>query len=120
MKRLMLACAALCLVSTGLVSACAPTGAGPAISADATTMDEKGMLALETAYNVAGVAYLSAVEAGVLTGARKDDARQNLQLAYSALTGARQAYELGNAANFQINADFLKGRLKAVQDQIAK
>lgn len=120
MKRLMLACAALSLLSTGALTACAPTDGGVIASPDATTMDEKALLALESAYNVAGASYLAAVDSGALTGAQKDEAKLHLDLAYGALVRARQAYEVGNSQAFKISAAFLRSSVEQAQAQISR
>lgn len=100
MKKLMIAAAAgLLLIAGGAMTACAPVGE-PAVSTRGTAIDEKALFAVEAAYNVTGTAYLAAVDAGVLTGARKDEVKIKLQLAYSALLAARRAYEIGDARTF--------------------
>lgn len=99
MKRLMIAAAAALMLTGGALTACAPTGE-PAVTTRTTAIDEKALFAVEAAYNVTGTAYLAAVDAGVLTGARKDQVKIKLQLAYSALLAARRAYEIGDARTF--------------------
>lgn len=117
MKRLLIAAAAaLALASAGAMTACAPIE--PPFSTAQTTMDEKGMFALESAYNVAATAYLAAVDTGALTGARKDQARQYLQNAYGALGNARTAYAIGNAANFNAHAAYVISSTRQASDLI--
>lgn len=104
MKKLILACcAALAL------TACGPTGTIPDIGApiastQATTMDEKALIALELAYNTAGTAYLTARDRGLLPAATLTQSRTALLRSYDALLLARRAYSIGDASSFSAQA----------------
>ena len=118
MKRLFLAAGlAAVLIATGGAS-CAPTAPVEITTPAKTTIDEKALFALEASYNVVGTSYLAAVDTGMLTGARKDEAKLNLDLAHGALLRARTAYEIGNAESFEAQAGFIRTVLDLARRQI--
>lgn len=118
MKRLFLAAGlAAVLIATGGAS-CAPTAPIEVTTPAETTVDEKALFALEAAYNVVGNTYLAAVDTGMLTGARKDEAKLNLDVAYGALRRARTAYEIGNSESFKAQADMARAALDLARRQI--
>lgn len=95
---------------------CAQTAAavGHAVPAVATkftktsVLDEKALIAAETAYNVPAQAYVVANRRGLLSPQLKAAVKPKLQMAKSALDIARQAYAVGDA-------DTLTDQVRAVQ-----
>lgn len=94
------------LVRLALIAALAlsPLAACTSLPADAPVTLAKAEFAFETAYNVAGNAYLAAVNSGALTGADKAAAKQALGRAYEAVLAARAAEALGDARTVQEQA----------------
>ena len=98
MRKLIFAVAAtLALVgcTPGLVST--PT---PGQVADRTVLDERGAIAVESAYRAAGLALEMAVDTGLLRGQAARTAATYEQRAYTAVLAARAAYDAGNAATY--------------------
>lgn len=73
----------------------------PSAAADQTLLDERGAIAVESAYQAAGLALESAVDAGVLTGTNAANAAALERRAYNAVLAVRAAYDAGNAADYQ-------------------
>lgn len=97
------ACAALSLAActTPGVGPVPQPGAGPVATLNHTLADERAMASAELAYNQAAQVYITALEAGVLTPARKAQAKAALAKTYDALKAARSAYDTFNATSFQ-------------------
>lgn len=79
----------------GLVST--PT---PGQVADRTVLDERGAIAVESAYRAAGLALEMAVDTGLLRGQAAATAATYEQRAYTAVLAARAAYDAGNATSY--------------------
>lgn len=96
-------CATSVIAMVASLSACGPLSAPPASPgtvADATTLDERAAIAVESAYLGAGALVEAATDAGLIKGAlaaRVDalDAR-----AASWIGLARRAYDAGNAGSY--------------------
>lgn len=94
---------ALALLAPLALAGCATIAALPSSpdqAANATLLDERGAIAVETAYQAAGLALESAVDAGALTGADAVRAAELEQRAYDAVRAVRAAYDAGNAASY--------------------
>lgn len=72
----------------------------PASFAQATTLDERGLLTIEVAYRAAGLLLEAAVDAGRLRGADALRAERLDAQAAQAVALARAAYDAGNAADY--------------------
>lgn len=98
MKRLMLAVAAsLALSGCG---AGFMLGADPVPIVQNHVLDERALIAAETAYNIAGEAYLTAHRRNLIPVDIQPQARDLLVRSFDALLLARQAYAVGNATTF--------------------
>lgn len=97
MKRLMIAAAAALALS-----ACATTAPinAPVPIAQSQVLDERALIAAESAYNVAGEAYLTAYRRNLLPADLQPRIRELLVDSFDAILLAREAYRLGNAATF--------------------
>lgn len=89
--------------------ACAVPGIAPADGglpnapgelADATLLDEQAALSVELAYQAAGTAVRTAVDAGVLHGEAADKVAALDRQAYRAVRAVRDAYDAGNADSY--------------------
>ena len=83
----------------------------PAVATQATkgsTIDEKALIAAETAYNVPAQAYVAANRRGLLSAELKAIIKPKMIMAKSALDIAREAYRVGDAAT-------LADQVRAVQ-----
>lgn len=99
------------------LAACTPTATSPEPNstpsvaasdcgiATGITADEKGLIAVETAYNVAAHAYVTLDGAGKLSPTLKANTRPVLIQAYDNLKLARTAYSAGNDCDFIKYAD---------------
>lgn len=103
LKRLVIL-AAMALALSPVAGCAQISGAvGKALPAVATSftqtsvVDEKALIAAETAYNVPAQAYLVANRHGLLTPALKGQIKPKLQMAKQALNLAREAYKAGDA-----------------------
>jgi hypothetical protein len=72
----------------------------PAQVADATVLDERGAIAVESAYRAAGLALEMAVDTGLLRGSAAATAATYEQRAYTAVLAVRAAYDAGNATGY--------------------
>lgn len=94
MRHLIYACVALALTVSGCATTQGPTQ--PAAASSASTASLRLTQAYAGAlegYTALSEAYLAAVDAGVLKGASKDQAKSALTQAYSGLRVARTARE---------------------------
>lgn len=114
LKRLVILAAMALALSPAAGCAQAASIAGKAIPAVATAatkgsvIDEKALIAAETAYNVPAQAYVAANRAGLLTPQLKAVLKPKLVMAKGALDIAREAYRVGDAAT-------LADQVRAVQ-----
>jgi len=98
------------LIATSLaLCACAVPGTAPSDGslpnapgdlADATLLDEQAALSVELAYQAAGAAVKTAVDAGVLHGDAADQVAALDRQAYRAVRAVRDAYDAGNADSY--------------------
>lgn len=120
MKRLIVGALA-CLAFVGVASCETfnPTGSGPVVSGDATTLDERALLGIE----YAAIAVNRVAENAVDTGAIQPGSPKAVAIADALLSldhvvkTARQAYEAGNAKTFQdqvFSSLALIARIKAI------
>lgn len=72
----------------------------PGQVADQTVLDERGAIAVESAYRAAGLALEMAVDTGLLRGQAAATAATYEQRAYTAVLAARAAYDAGNATSY--------------------
>lgn len=91
----------IALVTLGACAPLAHIAPPPAVIADATTVDERGSLAIEVAWRAAGAALEAAVDSGRLTGAAAAKADRIDAQAARFVGLARAAYDTGNAADYQ-------------------
>lgn len=100
--------AAVLAACTSTTSPGYPPGPGaglpPVVSTDGTLVDERALVALEAAYNVAASAYVAADDRGQIPPAVRERARQALVSSYQALTLARTAYRAGDSPTFATQA----------------
>lgn len=92
------------VVPLALLAGCTPGGVvsapTPGQVADRTVLDERGAIAVESAYKAAGLALEMAVDTGVLRGQAATTAARYEQRAYDAVRAARAAYDAGNATSY--------------------
>lgn len=99
-----------CLIGAALaisLSACGtPLGTaagvltgGPATVANKTVVDEKALIAAESAFHATLVLTNAAVDGGLLKGANAAKAKDILVKGHAALVLARTAYDAGNATS---------------------
>lgn len=108
MKRLVIATLAALSLSAcaalGALSAVAPmlgnVPTSPATVANGTVLDERGAIAVESAYKGFRTVLEALVDGGLLTGARATQAAAIDNRAYAAVKVARAAYRSGNAASY--------------------
>lgn len=105
MKKILTLAAASLLLSlsgcAGLMSAFSAVPASPAAVANTTVLDEQAALGVELAYKAARIAMETAVDAGILKGARATQLAAADNKAYAAIQVARRAYQAGNATDYQ-------------------
>lgn len=94
---LLLLLAPLALSACSTVPAVPPS---PGSVADTTVLDERAAIAVESAYQAAGLALEVAVDAGLLRGENAARAAELEQRAYDAVQAVRAAYDAGNAATY--------------------
>lgn len=98
MRKLIIALfAPLALAACATVPSVPPA---PADVADTTVLDERGAIAVESAYRAAGLALEMAADTGLLRGEAAARAARLEQRAYDAVLAARAAYDAGNAASY--------------------
>lgn len=104
MKKLFFAFIAGACLAT---AACAPVivGNAPLPIAQASTLDEKALIAAETAFNVPAYAYVELDAKGLLSDSLKADLKPLLLGGYEALKAARLAYEAGDAETFNAQVE---------------
>lgn len=96
MKRLLIA-VSLALVLPG----CTPGAINsPGSVANATVLDEQSALGAELAYKAARIAMETAVDAGLIKGARATQVAALDNRAYAAVVAVRAAYRAGNASAY--------------------
>lgn len=95
------------LFAAVLLSGCAGLGgfvsglpASPGEVADQTTLDERGAIAVEIAYQAAARAAEALTDAGLIEGADAVRVAELDQKAFAAVQTARRAYAAGNAASY--------------------
>ena len=98
MRKLIIA--ALAPLALAGCSTLANIPASPNVVADKTLLDERGAIAVESAYKAAGLALETAVDAGALSGADAAKAAKLEQRAYDAVRAVRAAYDAGNASGY--------------------
>lgn len=98
MRKLFLLAAPFALVSCATFPS-VPTS--PDQVADATVLDERAAIAVESAYHAAGLALEAATDAGLLRGAAAAKAARLERAAYHAVLAARAAYDAGNASSYE-------------------
>lgn len=92
-------------VASLALAGCTTTGVpnvptSPGAIADTTVLDERGAIAVESAYRAAGLALETAVDTGLLRGSAATRAATLEQRAYDAVLAARAAYDAGNASSY--------------------
>lgn len=94
----------IALVAALALAGCTPSGVTsvptPGQVADRTVLDERGAIAVESAYRAAGLALEMAVDTGLLRGQAAATAATYEQRAYNAVLAARAAYDAGNATSY--------------------
>ena len=98
--RFLVLFAAPALALAGLAAGCATIPGSPAEVADKTTLDERGLLGAELAYEAARTVAEISVDAGLIRGETASRVAVADERVYQALRGARAAYEAGNAADY--------------------
>ncbi len=95
------------LIAAALLSGCAGLGgivsglpSGPSTVADQTTLDERGAIAVELAYQAANKAAEALTDAGLIEGADATRVAEIDRKAFAAVQAARRAYDTGNAATY--------------------
>ena len=83
--------------SLGLASGAPPN---PASVANATTLDERGAIAVEIAYQAAARATEALTDAGLIEGAAATRIAELDRKAFTAVQAARRAYDAGNATSY--------------------
>ncbi len=86
-----------CAGLSGIVSRL-PTA--PVGVADQNTLDERGALAVELAYQAANRAAEALVDGGLIEGASATRVAELDRKAFAAVQAARRAYDTGNAASY--------------------
>lgn len=100
-----------CGVNAGTVASTGATAADvvgvppPVTVADRTSLDERGLLALELAYKAARIAVEISVDTKVVWGATAARVADYDQQAFLALSVARGAYRTGNASSYRTALD---------------
>jgi hypothetical protein len=72
----------------------------PAAAADQTTLDERGAIAVEIAYQAAARAVEALTDAGLIEGAAATRVAEVDRKAFAAVQAARTAYDAGNSASY--------------------
>lgn len=99
MKKMFVALAALALAGCASLPAAIPTG--PAPIAEATTLDERALVAFETSYKAARTLAEVGVDSGRVDAALAAKIAPIDNQLHGALVKARTAYEAANAATYQ-------------------
>lgn len=94
MKRIILASFLLPL------SACASIPTSPAVLANTTVLDEKGLLAVESMYKAEVILIEIGIRSGQVHGALATKVKVLDNKAYLAVLGARAAYATGNSSTY--------------------
>lgn len=81
----------------GIVSGIPPS---PSAVADQTTLDERGAIAVEIAYQAAARAVEALTDAGLIEGAAATRVAEVDRKAFAAVQAARTAYDAGNSASY--------------------
>jgi hypothetical protein len=111
MRKILFA-AALAVASSTALAACAGMSA-PAMTADATVLDEKAAITAETAYTAASRLGGVAARLGAIDKARFKTLDMQ---AYMALLSVRSAYRAGNAGNLAAAIGELNGLVGQIRD----
>lgn len=82
--------------------------------------DEQAMIAVESLYNVAATAYVSADSQGVIPAPVRDRAQDALALSYESLKLARAAHRIGDATTFRAQASEAARLATIARDLIPK
>lgn len=93
------ALAALFLVG-GCTGTLPPPTAGPGALADSTTLDERGNMTVEIAYQLGAIALKAMLDNDALSDEAATVALQRERDAYRAVLAVRQAYDAGNATTY--------------------
>lgn len=90
-----------------LISGCAGIGGlaagippSPVAAADQTTLDERGAIAVEIAYQAASRAVEALTDAGLIKGPTATRVAEVDRKAFAAVQAARTAYDASNAASY--------------------
>jgi hypothetical protein len=109
MKKPVLIFSAIALALGGTLGGCASVGPvlpqSPAILADQTTLDERGLVAMELAYTAARTSAEAAVDASIVDASTARQIAAIDRAAFAALAKARLAYDLGNATSYTAALD---------------
>ena len=94
------ALAVLCLGACAGLGAVPSLPPNPATVADQTTLDERGAIAVEIAYQAAARATEALTDAGLIEGEAATRVAQIDRRAFAAVQTARRAYDAGNATSY--------------------
>ncbi len=99
-RSLITAAAAFCLCACTGLGAVSSLPPNPGTVADQTTLDERGAIAVEIAYQAAAQATEALTDAGLIDGAAAVRVAEIDRKAFAAVQAARRAYDVGNAASY--------------------
>lgn len=91
----------------------------PAAPLAKTTLDERGLLALELAYKAARIGLETAVDAGQVKGERARWLAELDRKAYAFVRAARTVREAGNADSAGAQADAALALIRQITEQLA-
>lgn len=108
-----------CLAMSACSLASAPyIPASPSEIANQTALDEQTALSVELAYQAAGLAVRTAVDAGIVKGETAENIATLDGKAYGAVRAVRSAYDAGNAESYAAAADIARSSVAAIVAEV--